>query len=216
VSEIVAVISDFGGVLTTPLETAFLAFQQEHGIPLQALGSAMAAAVERDGVHPLFELEKGRITETQFLGSLEVGLREELGRDVRLDSFAQGFGTRLAPNQELIDYMAELRQRGLRMALCTNNVREWEARWRAMLPVDEIFELVVDSAFVGTRKPEPEIYALTLDRLGLRGEQCVFIDDFEINCQQAAEHGMATVWFRDNAQAIGELEAALGAVAGGP
>ena len=51
------------------------------------------------------------------------------------------------------------------MALLTNNVREWEPLWRSMLPVDEIFELVVDSAFVGMRKPEPEIYELTLERL---------------------------------------------------
>ena len=52
-----------------------------------------------------------------------------------------------------------------RMALLTNNVREWEPLWRTMLPVDEIFELVVDSAFVGMRKPEAEIYELTLERL---------------------------------------------------
>ena len=54
------------------------------------------------------------------------------------------------------------------MAILTNNVREWEPLWRAMLPVDEIFELVVDSAFVGMRKPDPRIYELTLERLGLR------------------------------------------------
>ena len=51
--------------------------------------------------------------------------------------------------------------------MLTNNVREWEPLWRAKLPIDEIFEVVVDSAFVGMRKPEPEIYALTLERLGL-------------------------------------------------
>ena len=63
--------------------------------------------------------------------------------------------------------MRELRDAGLRMALLTNNVREWEPRWRPMLPeIDEIFEVVVDSAFVGMRKPEPEIYLLTVERLG--------------------------------------------------
>ena len=62
----------------------------------------------------------------------------------------------------MIELMRELRGRGYRMALLTNNVREWEPLWRAMLPVDEIFEVVVDSAFVGMRKPEPEIYELTL------------------------------------------------------
>ena len=63
--------------------------------------------------------------------------------------------------------MRELRGRGIRAALLTNNVREWEPLWRAKLPeVDELFELVVDSAFVGLRKPDPAIYTLTLERLG--------------------------------------------------
>ena len=53
------------------------------------------------------------------------------------------------------------------MALLTNNVREWEPLWRAKLPdIDEIFEVIVDSAFVGMRKPDREIYTLTLERLG--------------------------------------------------
>ena len=45
-------------------------------------------------------------------------------------------------------------------------MREWEPLWRSKLPIDEVFDVVVDSAFVGTRKPEPEIYAITLERLG--------------------------------------------------
>jgi putative hydrolase of the HAD superfamily len=208
-SDIVAVISDFGGVLTTPLESAFLEFQEEHGIPLEALGRAMMKVTEHDGAHPLYELEKGRISEAEFTRKLERALSAELGREVAMSSFGHGFGSRLKPNHELIDYMTALRDRGLRMALLTNNVREWEARWRAMLPVDEIFELVVDSAFVGMRKPEPEIYALTLERLGLRGEQCLFVDDFEINCQAATEFGISAVWFRDNAQTRAEIEALL-------
>ena len=73
----------------------------------------------------------------------------------------------LERNPEMIELMRELKGRGLRMALLTNNVREWEPRWRPMLPeLDEIFELVVDSGFVGMRKPEPGIYELTLERLG--------------------------------------------------
>ena len=102
------------------------------------------------------------------------------------------------------------------MALLTNNVREWEPLWRSMLPVDEIFELIVDSAFVGMRKPEPEIYELTLERLRKRdglGDlapgECLFIDDVEVNADAARELGIAAVRFRDNDQAIAEIEAAL-------
>ena len=70
----------------------------------------------------------------------------------------------------MIAFARELRERGLRTALLTNNVREWEPLWRAKLPeLDEIFEVVVDSAFVGLRKPDPRIYELTLERLGVAG-----------------------------------------------
>ena len=88
----------------------------------------------------------------------------------------------------MIDYMRELNGRGRRLAICTNNVREWEARWRAMLPIDEIFDTVVDSAFVGMRKPDPEIYRLTLERLGAAPAEALFVDDVELNCEAAAEH----------------------------
>jgi putative hydrolase of the HAD superfamily len=94
------------------------------------------------------------------------------------------------------------------MALLTNNVREWEPHWRAKLPdVDDIFEVIVDSAFVGMRKPDPEIYRLTVERLGdgLRAEDCLFVDDIEANCDTARELGMATVHFRDNDQAVAEV-----------
>ena len=95
------------------------------------------------------------------------------------------------------------------MALCTNNVREWEPRWRAMVPVDELFETVVDSAFVGARKPEPRIYEVVLEQVGAAPEACVLLDDFEVNCEGARAAGMAAVRFVSNEQAIPEVEAAL-------
>jgi putative hydrolase of the HAD superfamily len=79
-----------------------------------------------------------------------------------------------------------------------------------MIPeIDELFEVVVDSAFVGMRKPEPEIYALTLDRLGVPAEACLFVDDIDINCAAARDAGMAAVHFTETEQAIREIEAAL-------
>ena len=94
--------------------------------------------------------------------------------------------------------------------MLTNNVREWEPLWRAKLPVDEIFEVVVDSAFVGMRKPEREIYELTLERLGdVHAEECVFVDDVDVNCAMATELGMTAVHYRDPEQAITEIRAAV-------
>jgi putative hydrolase of the HAD superfamily len=73
-----------------------------------------------------------------------------------------------------------------------------------------VFEVVVDSAFVGARKPEPEIYELTLERLGgVKAEECVFVDDVDVNCAGARELGMHAVHFKDARQAIAEVEAIL-------
>lgn len=207
-----AVICDFGGVLTTPLIGAFAAFQEGTGISLEHLGVAMAAAAtaELDGAHPLFELECGRISEERFLDLLRTHLEPEIGHRPELHRFKEQYFDALDPNHEMIELMASLRDRGYRMALLTNNVREWEPVWRPMLPVDEIFETVVDSAFVGMRKPDPAIYELTVARLeGIAADQCLFIDDTEINCDAAAALGIRPVHFRDNAQAIAEIEAAL-------
>jgi putative hydrolase of the HAD superfamily len=95
------------------------------------------------------------------------------------------------------------------LAICTNNVREWESLWRAKLPVDEIFDVVVDSAYVGVRKPEPRIYELTLERLGVAAQAALLVDDIDLNCQAARALGLTAVWFRSNEQAIPEIEAAL-------
>jgi putative hydrolase of the HAD superfamily len=105
--------------------------------------------------------------------------------------------------------MAALRAEGYRMALLTNNVREWESRWRAMAPIDDIFEIVVDSAFVGMRKPDPEIYDMTVRRLGVPAQACLFVDDLEPNCAAARDAGMQAIVYRDAEQATIDIRAAL-------
>ena len=204
-----AIISDFGGVLTSPLLDSFAAFQDSSGISLEQLGTAMAAIAARDGAFPLFELETRRMTEADFLRKLARELSDQLGRTVEMHSFGEQYFEHLHPNERMIQYMRELRGRGYRLAICTNNVREWERLWRAKLPVDELFEFVVDSAFVGMRKPEPQIYELTLERLGVRAESALLIDDIELNCDAARALGIEAIWFRSTEQAIADVEAAL-------
>jgi len=213
------VISDFGGVLTTPLMHSFAAFQDRSGVPAEALGKAMQRVAEADGDHPLFELEKGRMAEADFLARISAELTRILGHEPEMHRFKEIYFEALEPNEPMIDLMQRLGAGGMRMALLTNNVREWEPFWRTMLPVDEIFELVVDSAFVGMRKPEPEIYELTLERVrardglaGLSPGECLFVDDVEVNVDAARQLGLEAVHFRTNEQAIPEIEAV---VAGG-
>lgn len=205
-----AVVCDFGGVLTTPLFEAFAKIQEEFGIEPEDLGAAMQLLSERNGENPLFPLERGEVSEDAFLAELGGALEELLGRETHVHRFRMALFEGLDPNPPMIELMRELRGRGLRMAMLTNNVREWEPLWRAMLPVDEIFEEVVDSGFVGHRKPERRIYEITVERIGVPFERCLFVDDLEPNIAAAAALGMRCVRFEDNEQAIPAIRAALG------
>jgi putative hydrolase of the HAD superfamily len=209
-TEIRAIVSDFGGVLTTPLLAAFAAVQDEVGISAETLGLAMREGLQDGEELPLFRLERGEISEDAFLDRLEDGLESILGHRPRLHHFRRTFFNALDPNEPMIELMRDLKETGLTMAMLTNNVREWEPLWRSMLPVDEIFETIVDSAFVGCRKPEARIYELTLERIGMPPEACLFIDDLTTNCEGAEAIGMRVVRFRENEQAIAEIRSALG------
>jgi putative hydrolase of the HAD superfamily len=206
-----AVISDFGGVLTNHLVEAFGAFQDETGISPEQLGRGMQRIQERDGEYPLFSLERGELSERDFLEDLSWALEQELGHRPVLHRFREIYFRALHPNGPMLDVMRQARDSGHRMAILTNNVREWEEVWRSKLPVDEIFELIVDSAWVGMRKPERAIYELTIERLGgLAPEQHLFVDDNELNVEAARELGLQAVHFRSNEQAIPEIRQALG------
>jgi putative hydrolase of the HAD superfamily len=205
-----ALVSDFGGVLTIPLLDAFERVHADIGVPPAAVEAALGALARRDGESPLHRLERGESTEAAFVADLEAAVARQLGRSVPLDGYGRRFMDALEPNAALLERYRGLREQGVRMALLTNNVREWEPLWRAKLPVDELFDVVVDSAFVGMRKPDPRIYALTLERFGVPARKCAFVDDLEINLPPAAAAGMHPIHFRDTDQVVAELDAVFG------
>lgn len=203
------VISDFGGVLTNPLEEAFIAWQAETGIALEELGKAMFEVGERLGENPLYKLEKGEMSEPDFERVMEDQLRAQLGDHTEFVNFADFYFSQLSPNEPFIDFLREYKAGGGRLALLTNNVKEWEPRWRGMLPIDELFEAVVDSGFEGTRKPERRIYEITHERIaalpGLEGiapAECVLVDDIEVNCEAAEEFGFRAVRYHGECAAV--------------
>jgi putative hydrolase of the HAD superfamily len=208
-AKVEAIVCDFGGVLTTPLVESFMAFQDQTGITTETLGKAMQAATEANGDNPLYEMERGEITEVAFLAVLTDHLEPLLGHRPEMHRFKEIYFEALEPNPAMIDLMRALKDEGYRMAMLTNNVQEWEPLWRAMLPVDEIFRDVVDSGFVGCRKPESRIYELTLERINQPAETCLFIDDVLVNIECARKAGLKAVHFEDNEQAIPEIRAAL-------
>jgi putative hydrolase of the HAD superfamily len=204
-----AVVSDFGGVVTLPLIEGFKRAHEHLGIPIEALGEAMKLTAARNPEPPLWTLERGQITEHEFLSGLEGALSEILDRPISLDGYGKLLMGELEPNEPLLARYRELRGQGVRLAILTNNVREWHYIWRTGFKIDELFELVVDSAFEGTRKPEPRIYEITLERLGLEASDSVFIDDVEVNVTAARDLGFHAIHFRDTPQALSELDALI-------
>jgi epoxide hydrolase-like predicted phosphatase len=150
------------------------------------------------------------MSEADFLRELAEQLTDQLGRKVEMRGFGEQYFEHLHPNERMIEYMRELSGRGYKLAICTNNVREWEQLWRAKLPVDELFDLVIDSGFVGVRKPDRAIYEMTLEGLGVSAGAALMIDDIEVNCDAARALGMQAIWFQTTDQAIAEAEAVLG------
>lgn len=201
-----AVVCDYGGVLTNALAETYAHFSQATGVSPRQVAAALSFAVERDGVHPMADLEISKISEREFCARLESALYETSGRAIDLGDFRETWFAGRRPNEPFISYLRTVRERGYRLALLTNNVTEWEPLWRATLPADELFCLVVNSAEERVRKPHPEIYESTLKRLGLPGSACLFVDDVEENCVAAERAGMRCVRFETTEQAIAEME----------
>jgi putative hydrolase of the HAD superfamily len=132
-----------------------------------------------------------------------------LGARLEGRSFGELWFEGRRPNVRFLDFLRELKASGYRLALLTNNVREWERRWRTQLPVDELFSLVVNSAHEGVRKPDPRIYRVLLDRLDAAASQCLFVDDDSGNCAAARALGMNVIPFTTTEDAIQEMRAAL-------
>jgi epoxide hydrolase-like predicted phosphatase len=108
-------------------------------------------------------------------------------------------GARVGPTLEslgvhwmVVAHIRRLREEGYRLAICTNNIAAFRSRWHQQFPID-LFDVVVDSSEVGVRKPDPAIYVLTCEALGVEPEVCVFVDDHPGNIAAAEALGMTGV-----------------------
>ena len=163
-----------------------------------------------DTDHPWHRLERGEITIEEWLTAVNAAA-EEAGRALDLTPM-QTLLTDLAVHDDVVAHIGGLRADGYRTALVTNNVREAEAGWRAMIPVGDLFDVVVDSSSVGMRKPDPAIFTHTLDLLGgVAPGRAVFLDDVESNLVGARLAGLHTILVDDPpAPAMLELDVLLG------
>jgi putative hydrolase of the HAD superfamily len=206
-----AVLFDYGGVLTNPIEASLDTFAVRYGLTAPQINAAVGAVSRREGHHLMGALETGRVSEVEVARKVSAELTRVTGRPVEIVEYReQWFGCRL-PNAEFLSYVPGLRDRGYALGLLTNNVREWRTSWRAGVPVS-LFDVVVDSSAEGVRKPDPAFYAIALRRLAARGidpEACLMVDDVAENCAAAAGAGMRAVRFTSTEEAITAIEREL-------
>jgi putative hydrolase of the HAD superfamily len=191
---------DFGGVLTTNVFDSFRDFCAAEGIDPQTVkrlfrGNPRALELVRG-------LETGAMSEDEF------GERfgELLEIDDRRRLVDRMFGG-LRPDEEMLAALRRARAAGVRTGLVSNSMGAGRYD-RDAFP--ELFDGVVISGEVGLHKPQPEIFRLGCERVGLAPEACVFVDDLRENCEGAQAIGMAAVLHRGAATTVPELERLLG------
>jgi putative hydrolase of the HAD superfamily len=158
------------------------------------------------GEPDFFLLEKGLITEAEFYQRMLQHLRDYTGKDIQFpgDPVAVRqmlFGS-IRRNDEMIAAAVRIGAH-YKTAILTNNVKEW-TDWREWVEA-HIFDLIVDSSHEGMRKPEPEIYLLTCERLGVTPDRAAFVDDIPTNVEGAQAIGLHAIQFTKTDEVLEQL-----------
>jgi putative hydrolase of the HAD superfamily len=208
-----AVLFDFAGVFTLSPFSALAAASVELGLEPTTIAEILMGPYDADTDHPWHRLERGEITLADARVAL-LALAAERGLDGDPLAHLARLGGVDEQRQGMIDRVRALRTAGVRTALVTNNVAEFGEGWRGMIPVDELFDVVVDSCRAGVRKPDPRIFQVALEALGVGASDAVFLDDFPGNVAAAEAVGLhGIVVGEDRLAAMDELEAFLGLAA---
>ena len=194
-----ALIMDFGGVLTTSVWDSFAEFCREAGLAEDAVKRLFRE--DPDALADLRELEMGRIEEEEFERRFAARLGLPDASDL-IDSMFRG----MRPDEEMVDAVRAARAGGVATALLSNS---WSTGHYDRDLLTELFDVLVISGEVGLHKPQPEIFRLTADRLGVSAESCVFVDDLRENIEGAAAVGITGILHRDTETTVAHLEQLL-------
>ncbi len=205
-SEYKALVVDFGGVLTTPLQDSMIAFANEVGIELQDLARAALGAYTGEQDDLVMRFETGDIPQEEFAEAFAARLTEVTGVQISSERLVQRlFGT-LQLVEEMLDAVASAGRAGFKTGLLSNS---WGVGGYPRKRLDPLFDEVVISGEVGMRKPDRAIFELMTDKLGVAAADCVFVDDHPGHLKAANELGMKTVLHKDPADTIAELQTLL-------
>jgi putative hydrolase of the HAD superfamily len=195
-----AVFFDFGGVLTTPVWDSFASFCRSEGLHPDSIKNLFRN--DPEALKELRQLETGEISEDEFEQRFgrRLGLKDP---EHLIDSMFEG----MEPDPAMVSAVKELRAGGMLTGLISNS---WSTSHYDRKLLAELFDTAVISAEVHLHKPQPEIYLLAANRLGVRPAECIFVDDLRENCEGAEAVGMTAVLHRDAAETIPKLGALTG------
>ena len=205
-----AVLFDFGGVFTeSPFEVA-RRFGTELGASPERVLEIVFGPYHADTDHPWHRLERGEMPLEAARQEI-IALGKAEGLDTDLYRVLAAMGRNAGIREGFVQGAKQLRSAGIGTAVVTNNVREFRDAWRTMVPVDELFDVVVDSSEIGVRKPNPAIFNHALVALGdVVPGRALFLDDFEGNVLAARSLGMRAIHVLPDPQtAIDELAAVI-------
>lgn len=209
-----AVLFDFGGVFTDSPFHAVHDYGAELGLSQDEVTAIVFGSYEHDGDHPWHQLERGEISlEDARQHILERGRAHDLEVDI-YDLFGRMAGNNGGADSRrpLVDKVRELKERDYALGIITNNVAEFGDGWRGLVPVDELFDFVVDSSSAGVRKPDPRIFELALAQLqDIEPAQALFLDDYLANVEAARALGLQAMHVGTDLDAtLRELDSLLG------
>ena len=193
-------IVDFGGVLTTNVFDSFKAFCRAEGLPEDSVKNMFRERGE--GLALLRELEKGELTADEFSQKFAPLL------GVSPDNLVEKLFGGVGPDEPMVDAVRRARAAGIRTGLISNSWGNGLAYDPALL--DQLFDAVVISGEVGLHKPQPEIFLLGAERIGVAPGECVFVDDLRENCAGAEAVGMKAILHRGSEGTLPQLEELLG------
>jgi putative hydrolase of the HAD superfamily len=201
-----AVIFDFGGVLTSSPFEAFARFERERGLPENFIRQVNATNHLENA---WAKLERAEIDHDEFDALFAAECRalgyEVSGREV-LPLLAG------EPRPAMIEALARIHAR-LKTGCITNNLPAGGSNPLSGFYAGNVmahFDHVIESSKIGMRKPDPRIYQMMIDALGVPAARCIYLDDLGVNLKPARAMGMTTIKVEDPAATIGELEAHLG------
>lgn len=206
-----AILFDFGGVYMDSPFDAVSDIARETGVDPDLLKQVIFGDYHQDTDHPWHRLERGELSlEDAREGIIHEGRKHGLDTDI-YQLFARFANVERGLKQALLDKTLEWKDRGLQLAMITNNIREFTG-WKDLFPypVADVYHTISDSSELGMRKPNPAIYQHTLQQLAIEPGQALFLDDYPSNVEAAQSVGIHGFVVKQNIDdAIGWVEQQL-------